>query len=264
MNNRASESIYLIREAAWRYRRIGVLWSMGKDSTALVWLCRQAFLGRLPGPVIHIDTGYKFPQMYEFRDRVAREWGLDLIVWRNRAAIAEGMGPRGDGGRMACCGALKTTALRQALTELKLDAVLVGIRRDEHGIRAKERYFSPRDESSRWHVDRQPLELHGLPQGEHGADHHRIHPLLHFTELDVWQYTLEQQLPVNPLYFSRNGQRYRSLGCMPCCAPVSSEASTVEEIVAELRTTNVGERSGRAQDKESEHAMQKLRSLGYL
>ncbi|MFC1806109.1 sulfate adenylyltransferase subunit CysD, partial [Planctomycetota bacterium] len=158
MDRLESQSVYVIREAAARFERVAALWSVGKDSTALLWLCRKAFLGRVPFPVIHIDTGYKFPEMYAFRDTLAREWGLDLIVASNEAARAAGVGPD-TGAKLDCCTALKTEALKQVLREHGFEAVLLGIRRDEHGIRAKERYFSPRDEHFAWDYRNQPAEL---------------------------------------------------------------------------------------------------------
>ena len=258
-----SESLYVIREARARYRRLAVLWSMGKDSTALLWMCRKAFLGRIPFPVIHIDTGYKFEQMYAFRDRLAAEWGLDLIVRRNEAAIAGGMSPTRH-TRLECCDALKTQTLARAVEELHLDAVLLGIRRDEHGVRAKERYFSPRSQDGRWDVASQPAELWDVYQGG-AAGHVRIHPLLHMTELDVWRYTQRERIPVVDLYFADGaGKRYRSLGCQSCCAPSESGARSAEEVIAELRVTTSPERAGRAQDKELAYQMQKLRTLGYM
>ena len=258
-----SDSIYVIREAFHRYPRLGMLWSMGKDSTALLWLVRKAFLGRVPFPVLHLDTSYKFPEIYAFRERLAREWSLDLVVWRNQAALADGMGPdRGD--KFTCCNALKTTALKQAIAELGFDALLLGIRRDEHGVRAKERYFSPRTHDFTWNVGSQPPELWDLYASVADAAHDRIHPILHMTELDIWRYTAREGIPVNPLYFSNGGQRYRSIGCAPCCQPVPSHAATVEQIIAEVEASHSSERAGRAQDTESAFTMQKLRSLGYM
>ena len=256
-----NDSLYVIREAFQRYRRLAVLWSCGKDSTALLWLCRKAFLGRIPFPVVHLDTGFKLPDIYAFRDRLAKEWGLDLEVVRNETALAGGMNPQAH-DTLTCCQALKTEALKLAIAKLHLDAVLLGIRRDEHGVRAKERYFSPRQADFTWPVGAQPPELWNLYTVSTGAAHDRIHPLLHATELDVWQYTLREAIPVNPLYFSRNGQRYRSIGCAPCCQAIASTAATVPEIIAELEASQTPERAGRCQDKEG--AMQKLRSLGYM
>jgi sulfate adenylyltransferase subunit 2 len=259
-----SASIYIVREAYARYKNIGLLWSMGKDSTALLWMCRKAFYGEIPFPVIHIDTGYKFPEMYAFRDQLAREWGLDLRVARNETAIAAGMGPHA-GAKLDCCHQLKTQALKDYLAGARLSAILLAIRRDEHGIRAKERYFSPRDADFTWRYQEQPPELWDQwKSSTAGADHVRVHPMLHMTELDIWRYIQREGIPVNGLYFTREGQRYRSLGCACCCAPSASEAATLDAIIAELEITTVSERSFRAQDKEDAYTMQKLRSLGYM
>ena len=259
-----SKSIYVIREAYHRFRRIAVLWSVGKDSTTLLWLCRKAFFGHVPFPVVHIDTSYKFPEMYAFRDKYAREWGLDLIVGRNEEALAAGMGPDA-GAKLECCTQLKTNALKMLIREHRFEAILLGIRRDEHGIRAKERYFSPRDESFQWDYKNQPAELWDQYRSlSDDREHLRIHPLLHMRELDVWRYVEREKLPVTGLYYARNGKRYRSIGCQTCCSPVDSTASTVEEVIEEIRTSDVSERSGRAQDKEDAYTMQKLRALGYM
>jgi sulfate adenylyltransferase subunit 2 len=258
-----NESIFVIREAYARYERIAMLWSMGKDSTALLGMCRKAFLGHIPFPVIHIDTSYKFNEIYEFRDRIASEWGLDLVVRRNERAIAAGMGPSSS-DKFSCCNALKTDALKTAIADLKLEALLLGIRRDEHGVRAKERYFSPRRQDFTWNVGSQPPELWDLYATAQEASHDRIHPLLHMTERDIWRYIRREGLPVNPLYFAKNGKRFRSIGCHTCCSPIDSEAATVDEIIADIESSKAPERAGRAQDKESAYTMQKLRSLGYM
>ncbi|HEY3298823.1 MAG TPA: sulfate adenylyltransferase subunit CysD [Armatimonadota bacterium] len=259
-----SKSIYIVREAYSRFKNVGMLWSMGKDSTALLWIVMKAFYGRVPFPIIHIDTGYKFKEMYTFRDKLAKEYNLDLRIAKNEAAIAAGMGPN-VGSKIDCCTALKTQALKDFLAELKLDAVLLAIRRDEHGIRAKERYFSPRDEDFKWNYEDQPPELWDqYKSGTEGSDHVRVHPMLHMTELDIWRYIQRENIPVNELYFAKNGKRYRSLGCECCCSPGDSNATTIEEIIAELETTTISERSYRAQDKEDTYTMQKLRSLGYM
>lgn len=258
-----SESIYVIREAYSRYSKVAMLWSMGKDSTSLLWLVRKAFLGKVPIPVIHIDTSYKFPEIYAFRDRLAKEWDLDLRIARNEPALADGMGPKKI-DKFACCNALKTVALKQAIAGMGFEALLLGIRRDEHGVRAKERYFSPRAQDFSWNVGAQPPELWDLYATVDEAAHDRIHPLLHMTELDIWRYVRREGIPVNPLYLAKDGKRFRSIGCAPCCAPIPSTATTVDEIIAELEASREPERAGRAQDKENAFTMQKLRSLGYM
>jgi sulfate adenylyltransferase subunit 2 len=243
---------------------MAMLWSIGKDSTTLLWLCRKAFFGKIPFPVIHIDTSYKFKEIYAFRDKWAKEWGLNLIVGRNEEAIAAGMGP-GKGTKLDCCTQLKTEALKQTLNKHGLKAVLLGIRRDEHGIRAKERYFSPRNQDFKWNYKDQPPEVWDQYKSKAEAEtHFRVHPLLHWRELDIWEYVRRERLPVIDLYFAKNGKRYRSIGCAPCCAPIDSNAATLDDIIEELRTTKMAERSGRAQDKENTYVMQKLRALGYM
>lgn len=265
LNDLESKSIYIIREAYREHKdNLAILWSMGKDSTALVHLARKAFLGRVPIPVIHIDTAFKFKQIYEFRDKYTKEWDLELIVARNDSALREGMLP--EKGRFNCCDALKTEALKQLIERYNLKALLVAIRRDEHAIRAKERYFSLRDKEFRWDYQNQPLELwseYYKTEADVGA-HFRIHPLLHWREIDVWRYIKKERLPVVSLYFAKENRRYRSIGCECCCQPFESSANTLNKIIKEIQTTRVSERSGRAQDKEKEYMMQKLRSLGYM
>ena len=257
---------------------------MGKDSTTLLYLCKKAFFGKIPFPVLHIDTSYKFKEIYEFRDRIAKEWNLNLIVVRNEKAIKDGMGP--DKGRFKCCNALKTEALKQAIKKYKFDALLLAIRRDEHVIRSIERYFSPRDEQFKWKIVKlkgnqnegdspyealQDVEFSGwgiYATDFEGANHVRVHPILHWSELEIWEYIKEENIPIVDLYFAKetaNGSwRFRSIGCECCCAPIASQAKNVDEIIEELKVTKISERSGRAQDKEDEYMMQKLRSLGYM
>ncbi|MCK4998008.1 MAG: sulfate adenylyltransferase subunit CysD, partial [Anaerohalosphaera sp.] len=143
-----NNSIFIIREAYSQFRNVAILWSIGKDSTTLLWLVRKAFFGQIPFPVLHIDTTYKFPEIYDFREKYAKEWGLNLLVTKNEEALAAGMGP--DKSKFQCCNDLKTVALKQAIAKYKFNALYLGIRRDEHGIRAKERVFSPRDEDFEW------------------------------------------------------------------------------------------------------------------
>jgi len=258
-----NKSIYIIREAYAEFKNPAMLWSTGKDSTVNLALCRKAFYGKIPFPVIHIDTGYKFPQMYAFRDKIAKEWGFDLRIAQNKEALSNGMGP--DKGKFECCTILKTKALMSFIEQYGFDALYLAIRRDEHGIRAKERVFSPRDEDFKWDYKNQPLEMWDQYQKiSEARTHMRIHPILHWTELDVWEYVKQENLPVNPMYYAKDGKRYRSLGCEPCTFTIDSNASDIDEIIEELRTTKVAERAGRAQDKEKAFTMQKLRALGYM
>jgi len=259
-----NKSIFIIREAYYKFRNIAMLWSVGKDSTALLWLCRKAFFGRIPFPIVHIDTTYKFPEMYKFRDEYAKKMGLNLIIGKNEEQIKAGMGP-GKGSKLDCCNELKTNALKQIIAKYGFSAILLGIRRDEHGIRAKERVFSPRDENFKWNYEDQPAELWDQYKSTAALDNHfRIHPILHWTELDIWKYIKREDIPITELYFSKNGKRYRSLGCVLCCEPIESTAANVDDIINELETTHTSERAGRAQDKENAYTMQKLRSLGYM
>lgn len=259
-----SQSIYIIRESYKQFKYIAVLWSIGKDSTTLMWLIRKAFYGRVPFPVLHIDTSYKFQDIYQFRDKWAKNWNLKLIIGSNGQSIKAGIGPN-TGDKLSCCGQLKTDALKQIVEKHKFRALLLGIRRDEHGIRAKERYFSPRNKQFLWDYKDQPPELWDqFKNKQQGEQHIRVHPLLHWTELDIWAYIQREGIPVVDLYFAKNGKRYRSIGCEPCCSPVDSDANTVDKIVEELKTTKIAERSGRAQDKERAYMMQKLRALGYM
>ncbi len=265
-----NKSIFIIREAFNKYKKPAILWSVGKDSTLLLWLAKKAFYNKIPFPIIHIDTGYKFKKIYEFRDGYAKELNFNLIITKNKNAKET---PEKD--KFECCNARKTEALKQIIKENGFDALFVGIRRDEHGIRNKERYFSPRDKKFKWNVSKKDKhKIKSLQDAEFSGwnifatdfgpntNHVRIHPLLHWTELDVWEYIQQEQIPVVKLYFTQKGKRFRSIGCEPCCKPVNSSAKNVNEIIEELKTTKIEERSGREQDKE--YNMQKLRSLGYM
>lgn len=258
-----SQSIYILREAFNRLDKIAMLWSIGKDSNVMLWLTRKAFFGHVPFPILHVDTSYKIPEMIEFRDRVAREWKLPLIIGQNKHALGMSMGP--DKGRVACCTALKTEPLKALVVEHGFTGVIAGIRRDEEGTRSKERVFSPRNESSEWNVKEQPPEFWDQFKTDIAPGAHlRIHPLLAWTELDVWRYIRRESIPVVSLYFARHGRRYRSLGCAPCTGSIPSSATSVDEIIAELETSKLAERAGRAQDKESEDAFERLRTGGYM
>jgi len=260
-----ARSIYIIREAYWEYKeKLATLWSMGKDSTTLVHLIRKAFFGEIPIPVVHIDTTFKFKQIYEFREKYSKQWNLKLIVARNEKALREGMSS--GSGRFNCCNELKTEALRQIIEKCDFKALLVAIRRDEHAIRAKERYFSSRDSEFKWDYQNQPLELWAQYYQTKNVKnaHVRVHPMLHWREIDIWRYIEKEKLPTVDLYFAKNNERYRSIGCECCCQAVESRADNINKIIKELKTTQISERSGRAQDKEKEYMMQKLRSLGYM
>lgn len=258
-----SKSIFIIREAYKQFKKVAILWSIGKDSSCLLWLVRKAFYGKVPFPVVHIDTSFKFPEMIKWRDDYTKKWNLNLIVGQNKKAIEEGMCK--DKGALECCTALKTQALKDTIKEQKFRAIYLGIRRDEHGVRAKERVFSPRNQDFKWDYKNQPPELWDQYKAKaEEQEHIRVHPLLHWTELDIWKYIKREKIPTIPLYFAKDGKRYRSIGCKCCCGPIDSNANDIDKIIEELKTTKQGERAGRAQDKEEMHAMQKLRSLGYM
>src|SRR5690349_11554634 len=220
-----SESIYILREAFNKFHKLGMLWSIGKDSTALLWLARKAFFGHVPFPLIHIDTTYKIPSMIEYRDRVVREWNVQLVVGRNDAILESGATfPNGRASRVECCSKLKKDALRMAIEQNGYSGVIVGVRRDEEPTRAKERYFSPRNQSMEWDVLHQPPEFWNHFKTDFAPGTHvRIHPLLHWTELNIWEYIEREDVPVIPLYFDDGtGYRYRSLGCAPCTSIAAS------------------------------------------
>ncbi|HEC68837.1 MAG TPA: sulfate adenylyltransferase subunit 2 [Candidatus Omnitrophica bacterium] len=258
-----NQSIYIIREAYAEFRKVAMLWSIGKDSTTLLWLIRKAFFGKIPFPIVHIDTSFKFKEIYQFRDRYAKEWGLNLIIAKNEEALKRGVGP--EKGKFNCCTELKTNALKQAINKYGFRALYLAIRRDEHGIRAKERIMSPRDEDFEWDYKNQPPELWDQYKTKAREEEHiRVHPMLGWREIDIWEYIRKEKIPIVSLYFARQGRRYRSIGCECCCAPIESEADTLDKIVEELRISKVSERSGRAQDKEDAYTMQRLRSLGYM
>lgn len=277
------QSVYIFREAFKHFKQLCMLWSIGKDSTVMLWLARKAFFGHVPFPLVHIDTSYKVPAMIAYRDELARTWGLEMVVGQNRDALAAGMNHTH--GRLVCCRALKTDALINTLSgvwprqrmgpdgqyreEAKgepFTGVIVGARADEEGSRAKERYFSPRDKNSDWAVSDQPPELWNQFKTEFAPGTHvRIHPLLDWTEVNIWEYIERENIPIIDIYFDRgDGKRYRSIGCETCTDMIQSTARTTSEIIVELRKTNVPERAGRAQDQEDTYAMEKLRREGYM
>jgi sulfate adenylyltransferase subunit 2 len=256
----------------------------------LVWLARKAFFGHVPLPLVHIDTHYKIPEMIEYRDRLALEWNLNMVYGENREALdAKKTFPDGNVDRLTCCRNLKTEALKHTLSgewpRYRMDhklrhyvldenkepytGVIAGVRADEEGSRSKERYFSPRDKYNEWDVGDQPPELWNQFKTDFAPGTHvRIHPLLDWTELNIWEYIHRENIPVVPLYFNQGGdRRYRSLGCWPCTSPVDSSSRDVPEIIEELRSgkfVNIAERSGREQDKDDGGGLETLRRDGYM
>lgn len=287
-----SESIYIMRETVAQFRNPVMLYSVGKDSSVLVHVARKAFYpGPLPFPLLHVDTGYKFPEMIEFRDRFTKSIGARLIVHRNEDAIAAGAHPL-KLGIARCCGQLKTAALLHALDKHGFDAAIGGARREEERSRAKERVFSLRDAFGQWDPRRQRPELWNLYNGAIvEGETMRVFPLSNWTERDIWQYILQENIAVVPLYYAkqrlmvrRNGTlipadnaehlrdgevpemmsvRYRTLGCMPCTGAVESHATTIEEIVAEAGSAKHSERATRIIDHGA-NTMEDKKREGYF
>ena len=285
-----NKSIHIIREAYSEFKNLCMLWSIGKDSTVLLWLTRKAFLGHIPFPLVHIDTHFKIPEMIEYRDRLAKEFKIDMIYGQNEEALAKKQTYHdGTVSRLDCCRLLKTEALRETLAGTGIryrlnhntglyevdhnrepyTGVIVGARADEEGSRSKERYFSPRDKNNEWDIAEQPPEFWNQYKTDFAPGTHvRIHPLLDWTELDIWEYIKQENIPTVSLYYNQGeGRRYRSLGCWPCTKPIESESKNVDEIIEELKTgvlSNIAERSGREQDKEDGGGLESLRRDGYM
>jgi sulfate adenylyltransferase subunit 2 len=285
-----ARSVHILREAYASFPGLCMLWSIGKDSTVLLWLTRKAFFGHVPYPLVHIDTSYKIPEMIRYRDRLALEWKLTMVVGQNREALeARRTFPEGAVDRITCCRLLKTEALKHTLSgewpRMRLDhasrryevdrnaepytGVIVGARADEEGSRSKERYFSARSASNAWDIGAQPPEFWNQYKTEFAPGTHvRIHPLLDWTELNIWEYIEREKIPTVSLYYDQGeGKRYRSLGCATCTNPVESTARTPAEIIVELRSgryANIAERSGRAQDKDDGGGLETLRREGYM
>jgi sulfate adenylyltransferase subunit 2 len=254
-------AITIVREAYATLRPLAMLWSMGKDSTALLWLIRKAFYGEIPFPLVQLDTGLELDEVYAFRDRLAHEWQLDLRVEScpPEEEVDQTLPPA------TRAAARKTEGLRAFLQRENPRGVIVGIRRDEQATRAKERIFSPRTIGGTWDVRTQPPELWGYYATDvpHGA-HVRVHPLLHWTEIDIWRYTKRENIPYVDLYLARNGIRYRSLGEKNITVPIASEAASIDAIIAELAATREPERAGRTMDHETEDSFERLRTAGYM
>ena len=256
-----ARSIAILREAYFRVTPLCMLWSMGKDSTALLWLARKAFYGSVPFPVVLLDTEMELPEVYAFRDELERDWHLDYKseMCPPESSVDQTLPPA------TRAAARKTAGLRGLISREKYRGIIVGIRRDEQATRAKERVFSPRMPDGAWDVKHQPPELWDVyhtdvPDGQHL----RIHPLLDWTEIDIWRYTKRENIPIVPLYLARDGMRYRSLGEKNITVPVPSTASSIDEIIAELETTRTSERAGRTMDNESEDSFERLRTGGYM
>ena len=256
-----NDSVYIFRQAYRSINNMAMLWSLGKDSNVMVWLAFKAFFGKIPFPLVHVDTKKKFKEMYEFRDRYEKEWNLNLIKG-DCPSVSEIDSSLPPAARSA---ARKTEGLKKILKKYNFKGIVAGIRRDEQGTRAKERVFSPRDETGKWDIKNQPPEFWDQSNFNYPDEVHiRIHPLLGWTEIDIWRYIKSQKIPVVDLYFSKKGKRYRSLGDIDITFPVKSKAKNIDQIIEELKTTKVSERSGRAMDHEQEDVFEKLRSTGYM
>ncbi|GAB3127178.1 sulfate adenylyltransferase subunit CysD [Novispirillum itersonii] len=256
-----AESIYIFREAYAKIDKLGMLWSLGKDSNVMIRLAQKAFLGRIPFPVIHLDTGAEFPETYAFRERYHKEWNLDMIA-DDCPPIEDADPDLPPASRFA---SRKSLGLKQTLSRYGFTGIIAGIRRDEQATRAKERVFSPRADDGAWDFRDQPAEFWDQYNLDHPQGAHlRVHPLLHWTEVDIWQYIERENIPVVPLYFARDGKRFRSLGEEGITFPIDSHATTIPEIIAELMATKEPERAGRAMDHDSEDSFERLRAAGYM
>src|ERR1700674_5052885 len=288
-----AESIQIIREVAAEFQRPVMLYSIGKDSSVMVRLAQKAFYpGKIPFPLLHVDTTYKFREMIEFRDQFTREIGAKLIVHINQKAIDDGANPFRL-GTQKCCGLLKTRSLLDALTEGGFDAAFGGARRDEEKSRAKERVYSFRDSLGQWDPKNQRPELWNLYNSRlDKGESIRVFPLSNWTELDVWQYIHVENIPIVPLYYAqsrkvvlRNGSivvinnssqllpgektqklkcRMRSLGCVPCTGAIRSEADTLPKIIEEMVSFRRSERENRAIDHDEEGSMEIKKREGYF
>ncbi len=288
-----AESMHILREVASEFERPVMLYSIGKDSSVMLRLAQKAFYpGPIPFPLLHIDTGFKFREMIAFRDAIARQAGAELLVWRNEPAIAAGTNPIALDTKR-CCGLLKTQALLDALRHYNFDAAFGGARRDEEKSRAKERIYSFRDTAGQWDPKNQRPELWNLYNARiHPGESIRVFPLSNWTEMDVWQYIHEENIPVVDLYFAkerpmyvrgegllpieqafvaRKGEaprmvksRLRSLGCSPCTGAIRSDADTIPAIIAELLSFRSSERANRVIDHDQEGSMEIKKREGYF
>ncbi len=288
-----AESIHILREVASEFERPVMLYSVGKDSSVMLRLAQKAFYpAPIPFPLLHIDTGFKFREMIEFRDRMATDVGAELLVWRNEAAIAAGTNPIALDTKR-CCGLLKTQALLDGLTHHGFTAAFGGARRDEEKSRAKERIYSFRDKAGQWDPKNQRPELWNLYNSRiHPGESIRVFPLSNWTEMDVWEYIHAERIPVVDLYFARERPMYlrgeallpieqefvarrgeqpvmvksrlRSLGCSPCTGAIRSEADTIPKIIEEILGFRSSERANRAIDHDQEGSMEIKKREGYF
>ncbi|MBP0441448.1 sulfate adenylyltransferase subunit CysD [Tianweitania sediminis] len=289
-----NEAIHIFREVAAEFERPVMLYSIGKDSSVLLHLARKAFFPeRIPFPLLHVDTGWKFTQMIAFRDQTARELGLDLHVHTNPRGTSEGLSPLKNGSSFFTS-VMKTEALRQALDAGRYDAAFGGARRDEDASRSKERIFSFRLANHQWDARNQRPELWNLYNGRIAkGESVRVFPMSNWTELDVWQYIKAEAIPLVDLYFARRrpfverdgmiilaedprlelkpGEvvqedliRFRTLGCFPLSGGIRSMATNLDEVIAEIGASRSSERQGRAIDKDESHSMEKKKLEGYF
>jgi sulfate adenylyltransferase subunit 2 len=288
-----AESIHILREVVAESKRPALLYSVGKDSSVLLRLAQKAFYpGRIPFPLLHIDTGFKFREMIEFRDRTCKELGLHLIAYTNQEAKRDGANPF-QLGTGKCCGLLKTKALLDALVANGVDAAIGGARRDEEKSRAKERIFSLRDSLGQWEPKNQRPEFWNLYNGRvEVGQGMRVFPLSNWTELDVWEYINRENIAVVSLYFAKEREmlvrgdllipldhplqllpgekpqrvmcRMRSLGCTYCTGAIRSTAGTIPEILEELKFLRRSERENRVIDHDQEGSMELKKREGYF
>lgn len=288
-----SESIHIIREVAAEFANPVMLYSIGKDSSVMVRLAQKAFYpAPIPFPLLHVDTSFKFHDMYAFRDKFCKDIGAELRIYRNEEAIEAGINPF-DLGTQKCCALLKTKALVDALRLGKYDAAFGGARRDEEKSRAKERIFSFRDEMGQWEPKNQRPELWNLYNAKiNKGESIRVFPLSNWTELDVWQYIYKENIPIVPMYFAKEREmvvrddmlipldgpiplkkgekpekvmcRFRTLGCYPCTGAIRSTAKTVPEIIEEMMVVTISERSTRIIDHDTEGSMEIKKREGYF
>lgn len=269
-----AQSIYIFREAFHAIDKMAMLWSFGKDSNVMIHLARKAFFGRVPFPLIHCDTELEMQEVYAFRDKYAEEWGVNLLSPICPPIEATDITLP----RAARVASRKTLGLKAVIEEHGFVGIVAGIRRDEEATRAKERVFSPRGVEGGWDVKEQPPEFWDQYKTQFAPGTSiRIHPLLHWTELDIWLYIQRENIPIVPLYFAKQYNefegrdfggkmmRFRSLGEKGITWPVESSADTIEKIIAELKVTKTSERSGRPMGAdEDESSFERLRADGYM